>query len=85
MVRLGGCLHNPETVILAHIRRGHFGMGCKPHDICAVYACAACHRAIDQQTNEFTREEIDSTLLRALCEQLTYYVEKQIITIKGYK
>ena len=44
----GICNHNPETVVLAHYRMaGTCGMGMKPSDIQAAYACSRCHDASD--------------------------------------
>ena len=45
----GVCSGLPETVVLAHIRRGNPGMGRKPSDLCGVRACAQCHAEIDMQ------------------------------------
>lgn len=41
MVRIGGiCNHNPETTVLAHFRMaGLCGVGMKPHDLFAAWAC----------------------------------------------
>jgi Protein of unknown function (DUF1364) len=78
-VRLSCCNFDPTTTILAHIRRNNPGIGRKPSDWIAVHCCSACHRAIDQVTNEYTREEIDSALLYALCRQLQWYVSKEIL------
>lgn len=72
-VRLPGCLHSSETVVLAHLRRGGTaGVGQKPPDLCAVYACAACHDLIDGRKSaaNLGRQEIDLALLPALCRTL---------------
>lgn len=49
MVRLPSvCNHNPETVVLAHFRlSGISGMGLKPPDEIAAWACSACHARVD--------------------------------------
>ena len=51
-VRLPGiCNRNPETTVLAHFRMpGTCGMGMKPPDEQAAWACSACHDAIDGRT-----------------------------------
>lgn len=70
---LPGCLHGPETVVLAHVRRGGTaGVGQKPPDLCGVYACANCHDLIDQRkyVANLTRQEIDVAVLAALCRTL---------------
>lgn len=42
------CGRDSETVVLAHLRVGlNGGMGIKPPDHHAVYACADCHRYMD--------------------------------------
>lgn len=53
MVRLEGiCNHNPETVVLAHIRMaGISGMGLKADDLLGAWACSACHDAIDRRSH----------------------------------
>lgn len=80
-VRLPGCLHSPETVVLAHVRRGGTaGVGQKPPDLCGVYACAACHDLIDGRkfVANLSREEIDGYLLPALCRTLAI-VSKELV------
>lgn len=46
---VGCCLHTTDTTVLAHWPGidGGRGMGLKSLDICSVYACAACHDALD--------------------------------------
>ena len=52
-LRLGCCNHNPETTVLAHLRLFSMaGMGAKPPDWCAVFACSACHDALDGRSHE---------------------------------
>lgn len=42
------CNHNPETTVLAHVRRGGVaGMRQKPPDLCGIWACSSCHDAMD--------------------------------------
>lgn len=46
----GVCNRDPATTILAHLRMfGAAGMGQKPADYAAVYACHACHDALDRR------------------------------------
>lgn len=48
----GICNHDPETTILAHLRFfGVAGVGQKPSDFLAVYACSACHDALDGRSS----------------------------------
>ena len=67
------CNWNPETTVLAHIRRRTPGMGRKPNDLVAVHACSDCHDLIDGRTSrayDYSREELDSLILAALCGTL---------------
>jgi hypothetical protein len=66
-LRLPGCLPGTETVVLAHLRRySQAGMGAKPPDWCAVFACASCHSALDLRNGPCG----DDDILRALMETL---------------
>lgn len=81
MLRLSGiCNGNPETTVLAHIRRGFYGMSVKPVDWCGVWMCSDCHDAYDgRRLTEYTRAELDAEALRALCQQLDWYVRHGIL------
>lgn len=81
MIRLSVCNHDPETTVLCHLRKGFYGMGLKPPDIVAIWGCSACHDAIDRRnhTRKFTSEQLDEAILRALCEQLTYYAKAGVV------
>lgn len=61
-VRIPGiCRGDRETVVLAHYRlTGLSGLGIKPPDWCASYACSACHDAIDSRMRvlDATREQL---------------------------
>lgn len=64
---------SPETVVLAHIRRaGIAGMGQKPPDLCAIFACAAHHDVIDgrRMLANFTKLDVDQAILFALLRTL---------------
>ncbi len=42
------CNHNPETVVLAHLRlAGVSGMGMKSPDVLGAHCCSACHAYCD--------------------------------------
>lgn len=52
-LRLPCCNGRLDTTVLAHLRVFNIaGMGQKPPDWCAVYACHACHDAIDRRNGE---------------------------------
>ena len=49
-LRLPCCNHDDSTTVLAHLRLfGWAGMGQKPKDFLAVFACSACHDALDRR------------------------------------
>lgn len=79
-VRLVGiCNFNPETTVLAHLPCGQRGTGIKSPDNIAVFACSACHDAIDGRI----KSEIDwRDMLRALAETQLSLIEKGIMVIK---
>ena len=73
-LRLVGCSHDPAKTVLAHIRRGGIaGRGQKPPDICALPLDQHCHDIVDGRVkSEYTREQIDAELLRALVQWQSY-------------
>ena len=82
-LRLDCCNHNSETVCLCHIRAfGWAGMAQKPPDFLAVYACSACHDALDRRSNAAWGWE---DVLRALGETLMRLSAKGLLTLKGQK
>ena len=80
-VRLPGiCNCNPETTVLAHLPCGSKGIGMKGLDTVAVYACSACHDAIDGRS----AGEIDwRDMLRSIAETHRSLIGSGIIVIKG--
>lgn len=53
----GVCNHNPETTVLAHYRMaGICGIGMKPDDLLAAWACSSCHDEIDRRTHIIDHE-----------------------------
>ena len=76
MVRSAVCNGDPETTVLAHIRRGGVaGMGQKPPDTVAVWACSACHDALDRRIGRVD----DGIVLEALCRQHAHYAREGIL------
>ena len=70
-LRLSCCNHDPETTVLAHLRLfGMAGIGEKPDDWCAVFACSACHDAIDRRGGATEGLWGYEDLLRAMIETL---------------
>ncbi len=74
MMRLSGiCNYDSDTVVLAHVSRaGNSGMGMKPPDTCAVWACSACHDVIDKRNfmGAYTTAELDGYILDGLIRTL---------------
>ena len=72
------CNFDRTTVVLAHINRGGVGgMGMKAPDVCGVFACSACHDALDgRQKHPYSKDEMDGYVLDALCRQLTFWVTR---------
>jgi len=84
MVRIPGiCNHNPETVVLAHIRKGGVaGVGMKPPDLCGVWACSDCHDAIDGRksiTYGVDGFALNAAILDALCRTLAVIEKEGIV------
>ncbi len=71
-LRLPGGPCDPETVVLAHLRRnGWGGMSTKPHDLLAVFACHRCHALQEARDPCCT----DTDLLRALGETILRQID----------
>lgn len=78
----GICNFDPQTTVLAHIRRANVaGMGQKPPDLCAVFACSDCHSEIDRRTHNRRLDEIEGDLLDALLRQLAWYDKHEILIV----
>lgn len=85
-MRLPGiCNHNPETVVLAHIRRGGVaGMGIKPlSDLCGVLACSACHDEIDGRTRLTARDKLDGYIIDGWARTIDMWAKEGLIGGKG--
>lgn len=77
----GVCNHDPATVALCHIRRGHVaGGGQKPPDICALPACnskpgeTSCHDVMDRRASmgPYTPNELDGYILEGFNRWLAH-------------
>ena len=79
-LRLSVCTHDPETVVFAHLRFfGWAGVAQKPHDLLGVYACVACHSALDSRAEGLWGFE---DILRAHGETLMCLHAKGLVTTK---
>lgn len=68
----GVCSYDDEQTTLAHLRVGGVaGMGQKPPDIAGVFACSACHDAIDgRRKTDLTRVQLEAHMLHGLVRTL---------------
>lgn len=79
-LRLDCCNHDPATTVLAHLRFFSWaGMGQKPDDLLAVFACSACHDALDRRASPLWGWD---DVLRALGETLMRQKEKGLIEVR---
>lgn len=80
-VRLPGiCNFNPETTVLAHIRRGGVnGIGRKPNDLAAVLACSDCHDEIDRRTHRMGSKDLDCALIDAWARTIDLWAREGLI------
>ena len=72
MVRLPGCHSGDGTTVLAHIRiAGLCGMGLKPPDVVATYACSHCHDLIDGRVRaNFDKDFLTQAALEGMARTL---------------
>jgi len=74
------CNQNPETTVLAHV--GRHGSAKRNHDEDAVYACSACHDAIDYRTKVFLDNDmVGQELLRRDRE---WFIARALDRMAGY-
>jgi hypothetical protein len=79
-LRLEGCRSDPQYTVLAHLRRfGWGGMGMKPNDLLAVFACDLCH----EKQERYHPLCSDKEVLRALGETIMVQMQNGIIRIAG--
>jgi hypothetical protein len=82
-LRLNCCNCDPSTTVLAHLRFFSWaGMGQKPDDLLAVFACSACHNALDRRASPAWGWD---DVLRALGETLMRQKAKGLIEVRGDK
>lgn len=80
-LRTSYCNNDPDTTVLAHLPSIVKGMGTKSHDWWAVFACRACHDALDLRKLPTEAELFYSH--RAIYETLENHVASGLITIAG--
>lgn len=82
----GVCNHDLETTVLAHLPDESKGMGRKPDDHCAVFACSSCHDVLDGRRNLRTQDwtqQRDWYMRRALTRTWRRLIDRGIIQIGG--
>jgi hypothetical protein len=86
-LRLPGCQNDTATVVLCHLRQfSGGGLGCKPPDVEAVFACSHCHDVLDGRKNlipELRYELNDGVILWALILTLRAQREAGVLIYKG--
>lgn len=79
---LGICNFDPETTVLAHVRRGGVaGIGQKPPDVVGIHACSTCHDAMDGRLGPM-KIPADSDVLEGLCRTIAV-VDKHYKLVPG--
>ena len=80
---IGICNHNPETVVLAHYRMaGTCGMGMKPSDIQAAYACSLCHDAADGRLKtDLSRDEIQTAFAEGVMRTQQILIKQGLLKV----
>jgi hypothetical protein len=74
------CNSDPDTTVLAHV--GRHGTAKRNHDDEAIYACSACHDAIDYRTNIFlSNNESEQKLLR---KDRAWYIARALDRMPSY-
>jgi hypothetical protein len=88
----GVCKNNRSTVVLCHTnehRAAGGGMGLKPHDLLAFYACSACHDAADGRAmvvcdntgRPYTRDEIRVMEYQAVIRTLKILLDAELLFV----
>ena len=83
-IRLAGiCNHNPAKVVLAHYRMaGTCGMGMKPSDIQAAYACSRCHDASDGRLKtDLSPDEIQTAFAEGVMRTQQILIKQGLLKV----
>ena len=80
LIRIPGvCNGDPGTTVLCHLPGG--GMAGKRSDLAAAGGCSDCHRVVDGEKSEFSRDTIARWLLEAVLRTQERLFEMGFITI----
>ena len=82
-IRLPGCGHNDQTVVLCHLPDGISGkMGGKSNDIHSTYGCYNCHQIIDgakPRPEGYTRDAVMLAAYEGQQRTLEKFLEKGLL------
>jgi hypothetical protein len=82
-LRLKGCSFNNDETVLAHIRTVGVGMGRKPLDSMAVFACSRCHDLIDgRRSDDVMEKEKLERIIAGMAETHAYLVYREYLILK---
>lgn len=84
-LRLIGCTGGmlDGTTVLAHVRTTGVGVGRKPHDSMAVYACGNCHDVIDGRAKtRMMEKEIQERIIAGLAETHSSLIDSGAMILK---
>ena len=82
-LRFPCCNHDPSTTVLAHLPSPVSGMATKSDDFHAVFACSACHTALDQHA--YDGRTICDYVLTALQRTQKFWFDNGFLAIKADK
>lgn len=80
----GVCNRNADTTVLAHLPDESNGMGTKPDDLSACYACSDCHDLIDSRAGRERMAEADFEwhARRAMVRTWRRMIERGVLSIR---
>ena len=82
-LRLIGCSYDPDTTVLAHIRVPGTGIGRKPVDTMAVYACHNCHDIIDGRApHGMMDKELKQRIICGLAETHQQMIDEGVLKVR---
>jgi len=86
MIRLPGCLFDPETVVGCHYRLAGFsGIGLKSPDYLIAAGCAHCHSVVDGREfiHNHSRDMVRLALAEAVFRTQAKLFELGLLIVKG--
>lgn len=85
-VRIAGCLHSPETVVLAHANGSAAGkgIGMKAPDAIAAFCCAYCHDCYDGRRlppDGWTRDDVHLAFADGVFRTQRIWLEEGLLRV----